>query len=81
MEIEGTVQAKRLSIKYVAIYLVQIIYHSKKRSMFDLVSGTNWTGGEIRRLTIESESSDVERVFADYILINISNVCVFKCRW
>ena len=77
MEIEGTVQGKRLSIKYVAIYLVEIIYHLKKCSMFDLVSGTNWTGGEIRRLTIESESSDVERVFVDYILINILNVlCV-----
>ena len=46
--------------------------------MFDLVSGTNWMGGEIRRLTIELESSDVERVFVDYIfLINILNVlCV-----
>ena len=46
--------------------------------MFDLVSGTNWLGGEIRRLTIELESSDVERVFVDYIfLINILNVlCV-----
>ena len=45
--------------------------------MFDLVSGTNWRGGEIRRLTIELQSSDVERVFVDYILINILNVlCV-----
>ena len=46
--------------------------------MFDLVSGTNWMGGEIRRLTIELQSSDVERVFVDYIfLINILNVlCV-----
>ena len=30
MEIEGTVPGKRLSIKYVAIYLVEIIYHLKK---------------------------------------------------
>ena len=45
--------------------------------MFDLVSGTNWMGGEIRWLTFELESSDVERVFVDYILINILNVlCV-----
>ena len=45
--------------------------------MFDLVSGTNWMGGEIRRLTIELESSDAERVVVDYILINILNVlCV-----
>ena len=45
--------------------------------MFDLVSGTNWMGGEIRRLTIELQSSDVERVFVDYILIDILNVlCV-----
>ena len=46
--------------------------------MFDLVSGTNWMGGEIRRLTIELQSSDVERVFVDYIfLINILNaLCV-----
>ena len=44
--------------------------------MFDLVSGTNWLGGEIRRLTIELESSDVERVFVDYIfLINIFFQC------
>ena len=33
-------------------------------------------GGKIRRMTIEVESSDVERVFADYVLINILNVCV-----
>ena len=45
--------------------------------MFDLVSGTNWMGGEMRRVTIELESSDVERVFVDYILIDIWNVlCV-----
>ena len=64
-----------MSIKYVAIYLVEIIYHLKK-CCFDLVSGTHWMGGEIRRMTIEVESSDVERVFADYVLINILNVCV-----
>ena len=81
MEIEGRVQGKRLSIKYVAIYLVEIIYHLKKCLMFDLVSGTNWMGGEMRRVTIELESSDVERVFVDSILIDIWNVCVFKCRW
>ena len=51
MEIEGRVQGKRLSIKYVAIYLVEIIYHLKKCLMFDLVSGTNWMGGEMRRVT------------------------------
>ena len=45
--------------------------------MFDLVSGTNWMGGEIRRLTIELQSLDVERVFVEYILIKILNVlCV-----
>ena len=80
MEIEGRVQGKRLSIKYVAIYLAEIIYHLKKCLMFDLVSGTNWMGGEMRRVTIELESSDVERVFVDSILIDIWNVCVFKCR-
>ena len=34
MEIEGTVQGKRLSIKYVAIYLVEIIYHLKKFDVY-----------------------------------------------
>ena len=39
MEIEGTVQGKRLSIKYVAIYLVEIIYHLKK---FDVRFGLRY---------------------------------------
>ena len=39
-------------------------------------------GGEIRRLTIELESSDVERVFVDLwiFLINILNVLCVKMQ-
>ena len=48
----GRVQGKGLSLKYVGIYLVEIIYHLKKCLMFDLVSVTNWMGGEMRRVTI-----------------------------
>ena len=49
---------------------MEIFYHLKK--VLDLNSGIGWVpGGGIRRTTIEVEGSDVERVFADYVLINL----------
>ena len=48
---------------------MEIFYHLKKCcSRFEL---RYWMGGGIRRTTIEVEGSDVEQVFADYVLINL----------